>query len=445
MRFPTKIPILAGLLLVVFIVGAIIAGSESYFRSSTIASGSIQPANVHATNISDTAFTVSWTTELPATGALSVRSSKGTQVLFDDQDTAGAKTTKGQGKYLTHSVTLRLASPNTDYDITILSNGKKSLDGEVPYRVRTASPLLSAPGNLEPAYGTILTSTGQPVSGAIVYLTIEGGQTLSTVSKPSGTWLIPLNLVRTEDLTGYLPVTDRMSETIFVEAAGQNINATTDTLNDSPVPDMILGNTYDFRRLNAQVPGETLAVNTVPQGQKSPEAVLGTSTAKPANIVSLTIPADGAALPTTLPLIQGTGIPGKTVSLILGITNPIGDTTIVGANGLWSYTPKTPLAPGKQSVTMTTQDAANKPVAVTHMFEILKSGTQVLGDATPSATLTPTTTVLPTQEPLADQTTTPESTLAAQEVPASGNELPTITLLLIGLSFLIGGGIILLR
>ena len=144
-------------------------------------------------------------------------------------------------------------------------------------------------------------------------------------------------------------------------------------------------------------------------------------------------------MPTTLPLIQGTGVPGKTVSLILGITNPTGDTTIVGADGLWSYTPKKPLAPGKQSVTITTQDATNKPVAITHMFEILKSGTQVLGDATPSATLTPTTTILPTI------TTAPASTLAAQEIPTSGNELPTIILLLTGIGLLIGGGIILMR
>lgn len=437
MRVPTKIPTVVGMLLIIFIIGIIAVVSESFLRTITTASGSIQPANIHTTNISDSTFTVSWTTQIPATGALSLTTSHGTRVLFDDQDT------KGQGQYLTHSVTMRSAVPDTDYTITILSNGKKTLNSKVPYTVHTGALLTTASGNLEPAYGTIVTETNQPVRGALVYVTLEGGQTLSAISKPSGTWLIPLNLVRTQDLSSYLPVTERMTETIIVRTSSQETNALTDTLNDSPVPNMVPGKTYDFRKLTAYVPGQPVALQTTPQVQKPANAVLGTSSTKPANTVSLVIPAEGAALPTTLPLIQGTGIPGKTVSLVIGITKPIGDTTVVGANGVWSYTPKKPLSPGKQSVTITTQNIQNKPVAITHMFEILKSGTQVLGDATPSATLTPTST--PTATVSATPEITPESTLAAQSVPTSGNELPTILLLVLGVGLIIGGGIVLIK
>lgn len=442
MHFPTKIPTIAGILMAILIVGGLAVGSESYLRSATTASGSIRPANVQITNVSDTAFTVSWTTELAATGALSVAAPRNTQVLFDDQDT------KVQGKYLTHSVTLRSALPETEYNITILSNSKKSLNGNVPYKVRTGPSLVTASGNLEPAYGTIVTDSNQPVSGALVYVTLEGGQTLSAISKPSGTWLIPLNLVRTQDLTGYLPVTERMTETIIVRTGPAETSAVTDSLNDSPVPNIVPGKTYDFRNLTAKAPGKPLALVPTPQTQKSAaSAVLGTSNSKPANTVSLVIPAQGAGIPTTLPLIQGTGIPGKTVSLIIGITNPIGDSTKVGTNGLWSYTPKKPLAPGKQSVTMTTQNLQNKPVAITHTFEILKSGTQVLGDATPSATLAPTATPIATVSATPEVTPeiTPESTLAAQEVPTSGNELPTIILLILGMGLLVGGGIVFIK
>ena len=425
--------------MVILIVGAIAVGSESYFRTSTTASGSILPSNVQITNVTDTTFTVSWTTQLPATGALSVATSRTTLVLFDDQDT------KGQGHFVSHSVTLRAASPDTDYSITILSNSKKNINGNVPYKVHTGPLLTTASGNLEPAYGTIVTDNNQPVSGALVYLTLEGGQTLSAVSKPSGTWLIPLNLVRTQDLTSFLPITERMTETIIVRANGAQTSAVTDSLNDSPIPTMVPGKTYDFRKLNAKAPGQPLALVPTPLAQQSTGAVLGSSATKPANTVTLVIPAQGAALPTTLPLIQGTGIPGKTVSLIIGITNPIGDTTIVGANGLWSYTPKKPLTPGKQSVTMTTKNLQNKTVAITHMFEILKSGTQVLGDATPSATLIPTPTSTPEATISATPKSTPESTLAAQPVPTSGNELPTIILLVIGVGLLVGGGIVFMK
>jgi hypothetical protein len=459
MHTPTKIPTIVGIILTVLIVGIIAVTTEYYLRTTTTASGSIQPANVQITNISDSMFTISWTTQLPATGVVSVSSAKGTQILFDDQDSNAAQTgsKQGQGQYVTHSVTFRAASPDTDYAITILSNGKKNVNGSAPYTAHTAQVLTTASGNIGPAYGTIVSDTNQPISGALVYLTLEGGQTLSTVSKTSGTWLIPLNLVRTQDLTSFLPATDRMDETISVEVNGMVIHTRTDTLNDSPVPNMTPGKTYDFRKLNAKAPGQPLALLPTPQTKMSTGAVLGTTSTKPANIVSLVIPAEGAALPTTLPLIQGTGIAGKTVSLILGITNPIGDTAIVGANGLWSYTPKKPLAPGKQSITITTTNLQNKPVAITHMFEILKSGTQVLGDATPSATLTPTVTPTttpnitdtptPTSTPdlSASISATPESTLAAQPVPTSGYELPTILLFILSVGLMIGGGIVLIK
>lgn len=429
MHFPTKIPTLLGIFLVIIVVGVIAVGSESFMQTQTRASGSIQPAGVTITNISDTTFTVSWTTPVPATGAISV----GGRVLFDDQDT------KTQEKYTSHSVTFRGASASTSYEVTIVSDGKKSLDGDKPYSIRTAPTLTTTSGNLEPAYGTILNADTSPVKGALVFVTLDGSQTLSTVTKPSGTWLIPLNLIRTKDLTSFLPVTERMNVNITVMGNGLSTTAITDTLNSSPVPDMILGKIYDFRKANAKIPGAPIALNPTQAPTKAGSAVLGTSSAKAANTVTLTIPAQGAALPTTIPLIQGTGIPGKTVSIVLGITNPVGGSATVGSDGLWSYTPTKPLSPGGQSVTITTKDVNNKPVAITHLFTIFKSGTQVLGDATPSATLTPTATLAPIA------TETAESTLAAQEPPTSGSVLPTIVLLLLGIGLMMGGGVALIK
>lgn len=438
MQLPTKIPTMLGLLLVVIIVGVVAVGSETYVKTTTAASGSIQPVNVNIANLNDTTFSVTWTTSSPAAGAISVTSPTGSRVLFDDQDT------KVQNKYMTHSVTFRGTTADTSYTFTILSNGKKTLNNGKPYTVRTAPILTTASGNLEPAYGTILTADKTPVKGALIRLTIDGSQMLSTTTKPSGTWLIPLNLIRTEDLSGFLPVTERMNITIAVEGNGLTTTAVTDTLNDSPVPDMMLGKTYDFRKANAKAPGAPLALNPTPASPKT-GAVLGTANAKPANIVALTIPAQGAALPTTLPLVQGTGIPGKTVSIVLGINTPIGGSATVGSDGLWSFSPAKPLSPGAQSVTITTKDVNNKAVAITHLFTVLKSGTQVLGDATPSATLTPTATPTATLTIAPTATPSAESTLAAQTPPTSGSVLPTIIVLLLGAGLMLGGGVILIK
>jgi hypothetical protein len=115
----------------------------------------------------------------------------------------------------------------------------------------------------------------------------------------------------------------------------------------------------------------------------------------------------------------------------------------VASNGNWTYTPKKNLSPGKQSVTITSVDSKGKAVAVTHMFTVFKSGTQVLGDATPSATLTPGSTI--TSTPTVDETPTPDSTLAGTPPPVSGNELPTLILLILGLGLFAGGSVVFLR
>lgn len=420
MRFPNKIPTLLGLFLLIFLIGGISIASERFFRTSTTASGPIQPKNVTITNATDASLTVVWTTQSPATGVVELKGPDGKkQVFFDERDTNG----KSVKKYLTHSVTGRNLTPDTSYTITILSNGKTFQDTTVPAG-RTAPSLRLPTTGLGPAYGTVFTRDNQPAEGALVRLTVEGSQTLSTLVTQSGSWMIPLNLTRTNDLARYLTPSNRMTEQLTVVFDGQETTAITDTLNDSPVPMMILGKSYDFRKQQAKTGEEA------PLAQEFP-AVLGDQT--PANPTSFSVrlaaPQDNSSLTTTLPLIQGTGIPGKSVAVTLGISDPVSGSTTVGADGMWHFTPETSLAPGKQSVTITTQDANNQPVAVTHTFEILKSGSQVLGTATPSATLTPTFKPTPT------------STASGKPLPVSGSALPTILILFFGALLLTGGAV----
>ncbi|MBI5619957.1 fibronectin type III domain-containing protein [Candidatus Gottesmanbacteria bacterium] len=426
MQFPKKIPMVAGILLLVLLVGGMVAGGERLFRQPTVASGSIAPTNVTITNVTDSSFTVTWTTQLPATGAVEVQGvNDKKRVAFDERDT-NARSLK---KYTTHSITVRNLTPDAQYATTILSAGKARLTDGKPYQVNTAPTAAPVTSPLEPAYGMVTTAADAPADGALIYLTLEGSQTLSAVVKPSGTWMIPLNLVRTLDLSRYLPVTERMTENITVVFNGDLTSAVGDTLNDAPVPTMVIGKTYDFRKVQADTSatGGAPLANTFSQTP----AILGSQTAvqPDTHTVTLAAPAEGASLPTTLPLIQGTGIPGKTVTVTVGITNPTTGITTVGTDGVWRYTPPSSLSAGKQSVTVTTKDAEGKPVAITHTFEILKSGTQVLGVATPSATLAPTPQFTPT----------PTSTLAGQPVPVSGTVTPTLILLLIGLLLLSGG------
>lgn len=434
MRFPNKFPTIIGLVFLAVILIGVIFIFERVLRLPTAATQSQEPQNVQITNVTDGSFTMTWTTSGPATGTLFVSSPRERgRTVFDERDSDGKFR-----KYITHSVTVRSLLEASEHSVKILSNGKTYLNAGKPFMVRTAGALPPPAGGLEPAYGTAQTPENAPADGAIVSLTVEGGQTLSALVKSSGSWLIPLNLLRSQDLAAYLPLAERMTETIRIRYDGQDATAITDTLNDSPVPTIVIGKTYDFRKLQAQAATQSSFALTGPVSDAS--EILGDTTSqdeerlvKSDGQIRLVAPKDGSALPTTLPLIQGTGIPGKSVTITLGITNPKSDTTTIGGDGVFRYTPTTPLAPGKSSVTMTTTDATDQPVAITHTFEILKSGTQVLGTATPSATLTPTITATPT------------STLAGEPVPVSGSMFPTLLLMLLGFGLLAGGTVVLVK
>jgi len=425
MKFPNRIPTILGIILTIIVLGVVVFVGEEMLTPSK-ASGAQEPVNVHITNVTDDTYTVSWLTGSSATGTLLVNApNKNNQIYYDERDTTGKL-----GTYITHSVTIRDALPNTQYSIKILSNSNQYVNDGKPYTILTAPALALNSNGLGPAYGTILKTDGTtPVEGALVYLTIDGGQELSALTKSSGLWLIPLNQVRTNDLSRYLPVTNRMTETVTARYNDLETTATTDTLNDSPVPEMIFGKTYDFRHQQAN-----LGTANQQLAQKSPTSlgtVLGQSTTKTFS-VTLTQPAQGATLTSPIPLIAGTGIPDKYVGISLGIISPQSGSAKVDANGLWSFTPKKTLSTGKQMVTILSTDINGKPVAITHTFKILKGGTQVLGDATPSATIEPTETPTPEET----------STLSGQPPPNTGYELPTILFLVIGLGLFVGGTVV---
>jgi hypothetical protein len=336
---------------------------------------------------------------------------------------------------------VRSLVPGTTYTFAIISNGKKHLDNGKPFRATTAVSISGQGSGLEPAFGEVHDSAGTPLGGAIMLITIEGGQRISTVTSPSGAWLVSLRLVRNAALSQYISSENRLTESIRAIYGVEESSAITDTLNDAPVPTMRMGKTYDFRKQQAAAISITSPPGTAQSKPESP-SVLGDST--PVNpsssrMVALATPAQNAALTSALPMISGTGIPGNHVTVVLGITNPVSVTTKVGIDGIWRVTPNSPLGAGKQSVTATSADVRGKPIAITHTFTILKSGTQVLGEATPSASLTPTFSPTPVATPTAEPSATPTPQLAGEPVPTSGTGLPTILILLLGLTLLAGG------
>jgi hypothetical protein len=430
-----RIPTVLAIILLVLTVGGIGYLFEGITRQSATASLSIEPKSVMITNLTDTSFTFTWQTDELTTGSVLVTSQGGKKYSsFDERDITGK-----MGKYLTHSVTIRTLSPSTLYEVTVLSNGKKFPLEKKSFSVTTLPTLSSEAPLLDPAFGSIQTAAGVAADGALVYLNLEGSQTLSTLVRTSGSWIIPLSFLRTQDGAAYITSQERINETIVIQLGTEESRVTTDTLNDAPVPDIILGQPYDFRGRDAKkTTPATIAQKPVSPTTNPKQVVLGVTTEKAINGISLVAPVQGATLSSTRPLISGIGIPGKTVTITLGISEPTIGSTTIGKDGLWRYTPKQALTPGKQSVTITTVDTKNKPVAITHTFTILKSGSQVLGDATPSAVLETTPSAEPTIE--STESAVPIDTIAGDEMPTSGSFLPTLLLIVFGCVLFIGGG-----
>ncbi|MFC1647346.1 fibronectin type III domain-containing protein [Patescibacteria group bacterium] len=433
---PKKIPTLVGFVMVAILIASISYGFNIFFEKKTQAQTSIRPKNLQITNLTDTGFTVTWTTDEPATGFVSLNESITPNTFYDERDYKGK-----MDKYVNHSVNINNLTPGKSYSYKILSNGKTYDKSGESYKTHTAIKISENITPVEPAYGSVLTPDGKPAEGAIVFLSLDGSQTVSTLVKPTGSWIIPLNQLRSKDTLKYIMLSERTTEYITISHPLDETTAITDTLNDSPVPMMIIGKSYDFKKQQAMiVPKKSLGQLKAATDVQTND-ILGDQISKSKSYkthsVSITQPADNSTLVSNLPLFKGTGIPDSKVVLTLGINNPVTNSIKTNEDGIWSYTPQKPLGSGKQSVTISTVNNYGKAVAITHVFDILKSGTQVLGDATPSATLTPEPTIEPTLQPTLEPT--PTSTLSGTPPPTSGDAKPAAILIMASLILLLSG------
>jgi len=442
MNSQRKIPTLLAIVLIVGVLTGITVFTNVSLSKNTLATSEITPDQAVVTNVSDTGFTVTTVTEKPVSVALTITDPMGVkQTFFDERYTSGEKNT-----FTVHSISARGLTPQTSYQAVFLVNGK-NFPAKGIETIFTGTKVQSDSNGMPPIYGTVSTVDSQPAGGALVYLTIgENSQLLSALVKPSGSFLLPLNLLRTKDLLTLFPKTeDRQQVNISIKYDRQVTTIVTDTLNASPVPPVVIGQTYDFR--NQQANRRKQKSEEIANGfsSLSPNVLGSETTVASIGTISLVNPPENAHIPADLPHFSGRGIPGNLVTLLLGKTTPRSETTKVLPDGTWQHTPSKSLSIGSQQVTMTTLDASKKPVAITHTFEILKSGTQVLGDATPSASPTfavPTTTIIPTTIPTVQPTVSVEPTetiTPTPTVPTTGITLPTNLLLIAGVGLLFSG------
>lgn len=451
-----KIPTILGVLMLIMglVIGVFLVQSGQVFFLR--AAPEISPSQVKITNLTSNSFSVSWLTEKETNGFVKFgETSSLEQTALDDRD----QMTDKNGSFVTHHVTVKNLKPKTHYLFKIGSGGKIFDNAGQPYETAAAVAVTNPPPPSDVVSGTILEPDGNPAEEAIVYLTLANTTPQSTLVRSGGNWFIPLNTSYSTSLTGFAQYDkEAQIEEIFVRGRkGETATALTTTGNDNPVPEIILGKTYDFRQKAAEeqltpTPAPTNLDQTLPSlgGSRfsfptpSPRAETELSISNPAK--------EGEKLNTQKPEFAGTGPAGKTIQILVESPNYNGNATVKN-DGNWSWTPPTGLSPGEHKITISYLGKT-----LTRTFTVLAAGTSETPSftATPSATLTPspkptsTATASPTPTKVLTLTPTPTSTASARTsmpstaggVPTPGDLTPTFLIFIMGLGLILSGFVV---
>ena len=449
-----RIPTLLGLILIVVGLGVTTYLVKQGGLFSIRAGPGHEPKDVRISNVTDTSFTVSYSTEDIVTGVLNFGESPELgQSALDDRDQNSGKISS----HKLHNTTVRDLDPEKTYYFSIISSQNTYLNNSKPFEVTTTIPIDDTPLVQNPMSGKIILPSGKAPSEAIVYLTTEGSQIISTLIRDDGTFLLPLNSLRTADLSSYLKLEEGKILQLLTIGEGLASNATLFSQQIDPVPTITLSNNYDFTL--DRTPKATGSATLESFSFFSSNQATENATKKNPQILT---PQDKQGFTDQQPEFKGTAPANETVEITINSEEEIKATVKADANGNWKYRPTSELAPGNHTITITSKDASGNTKTVTQSFIVYASGNQIAGaNGSPTPTKSPTPTIKNTvtappeltsevtQNPTQSPTTIPSVT-SSEFTPTPTTPLPPtgnatiITAGVIGLLITLIGGLLLL-
>lgn len=238
-----KIPTILGLLiLIISLVAGVLLFGDGTGLFTPRATPETTPKNITVSNVTDKSFTVSFYTDEETIAFIkygqSVNDVK--QQASDDRDQLSGVIKA----YRLHHLTVRGLESNKEYYYYLGTGSNTTFDNAgSPYKIKTASNPGSASPNNQTIYGTVIQNNGRPGEGAIVFVTIEGAGTLSTLVKSSGSWAVSLANAFNIDLNAYPEVNEDSALSIKVQGIETNsiTNRTVTVASAQPVPEIIMG------------------------------------------------------------------------------------------------------------------------------------------------------------------------------------------------------------
>ena len=238
-----KIPTILGLLiLIISLVAGVLLFGDGTGLFTPRATPETTPKNITVSNVTDKSFTVSFYTDEETIAFIkygqSVNDVK--QQASDDRDQLSGVIKA----YRLHHLTVRGLESNKEYYYYLGTGSNTTFDNAgSPYKIKTASNPGGASPNNQTIYGTVIQNNGRPGEGAIVFVTLEGAGTLSTLVKSSGSWAVSLANAFNIGLNAYPEVNEDSALSIKVQSIETNsiTNRTVTVASAQPVPEIIMG------------------------------------------------------------------------------------------------------------------------------------------------------------------------------------------------------------
>ena len=427
-----------------FMLGGIVV-TLSFVKQGTFTIGQAAPdatpQNVQITNVSDTSFSVAFTTTEKTAGGVSIESSDGASLALDDRLKSG----NADDPFYSHHITVGNLKPNSQYSFSLISNSQTFDNSGKKYSTQTGPAIASVPKELNPIFGKAILPTGENANDTLVIISSPSTASISTYTKSTGEFIVPLNSLRTTQGDSYATITNATLFTITLLRQNTKTVLTTTYENAQNIAPITLSQDYDFTSTNTS----TVVASSEAQLQPLPPTVKG-------GAITIQTPKEAQNLIDTKPLFRGTALPGKTVKITINSETAITAEATADKSGNWSYRPTENLAPGEHTITIETTDSTGILQRITQSFMVFASGSQVSQPATPSATstvATPTATLSPTvtatPTPVVTTTppivfSTPSATITTMPPLAQpGGPTSTIALTFMSVLFIVSGAMLL--
>lgn len=421
--------------IVVLIIGIAVTGFlvQQGVLFQGFASPGNTPKDVTISNITDTTFSISYTTSDTVIGSLVITSENNSSeksIVLDDKD----KKNNLPKEYTTHHITVTNLRPQTAYTFSITS-GKStftSTDGLPSFSITTGQSILQDTAQYQ-VKGKVHTASGKPATEGLLYLNTKDSQLVSTFIQPDGSYTLSFRSLRSKNLRTALPITAQTLLSLKAKNRTDETKAEIFLENAKSVPVLTFAKQYDF---TSSETAENVTVSSSESAEivdfPQQDNVNSTSQSKP---VAIKNPKSEQRLSDKRPNFKGTSTPNTEVEITISGEEDIQANVIADRRGNWSYRPKTPLAPGSQTLTIKTQDEYGIAKTASQDFTILSDGSQFTepsvapNSPTPTKENSPTpsrvrATSTPTRMPTSRVTATPTRLPTTQPTPTG---IPTMT------------------